>query len=217
MSSFFNLDNPIFTFLGKLFDIMVLSLVYIICCIPVITIGSATTALYYTIVKVIRKNRGYLMKEFFRSFKENFKIGTISWIFILLFSLILYVNNQITQQMEGTMGVVLYYTYRSAAILILITTLYLFPVLSRFQLGVWQLFKTSFFLSIKHLPSTILLVLLAVIFGLASYLTIILILFAPALCLYVSSFLLERVFKKYIPKQDESEFGESKLDQWYLD
>lgn len=217
MSSFFNLDNPIFTFLGKLFDIMVLSLVYIICCIPVITIGSATTALYYTIVKVIRKNRGYLMKEFFRSFKDNFKIGTISWIFILLFSLILYINNQITQQMEGTMGVVLYYTYRSAAILILITTLYLFPVLSRFQLGVWQLFKTSFFLSIKHLPSTILLVLLAVIFGLASYLTIILILFAPALCLYVSSFLLERVFKKYIPKQDESEFGESKLDQWYLD
>lgn len=217
MSNFFNLDNPIFTFLGKAFDIMVLSFVYLICCIPIITIGPATTALYYTIVKVIRKNRGYLVREFFHSFKDNFKIATISWIIILLFSGILYINNEIIQQMKGTMSIILFYTYRCATVLLLITAIYLFPVLSRFKLGVWQLFKTSFFLSIKHLPTTILLTLFAIIFGLASYLTIILILFAPAIFLYVSSFLLERIFKKYIPKQEEGESNEGKIDQWYLD
>lgn len=217
MSSFFNLDNPVFTFLGKLFDILVLGLVYLVCCIPVITIGPATTALYYTIVKVIRRDRGYLMKEFFHSFKDNFKIGMISWLIILLFCGILYMNTNIAKQMEGNLGVVLYYIYCSAGMLVFITTIYIFPVLSRFQLGIWQLFKTSFFLAIKHFPSTILLAVLYAASGLISYLTIILILIAPALCFYISSFLMERILKKYTPKQDTDESGESKTDEWYLE
>lgn len=217
MNNFFNLDNPIFTFLGKVFDIMMLSFIYIICCIPIITIGPATTALYYTIVKVIRKNRGYIMREFFKSFKENFKVATISWIIILLFGAILSFNIQLTEQMKGTMGAVLIYTYRFAIIIIFSTTIYLFPVLSRFKVGVWQLFRTSFYLSIKHLPSTLLLALIALILGLASYLTGILLLFAPAICFYISSFLLERIFKKYIPKQEDNETDDVKVDEWYLE
>lgn len=217
MGSFFNLDNPAFTFLGKLFDIVVLELVYFICCIPIITIGPATAALYYTIVKVIRKDRGYLLKEFFHSFKENFKVGTISWIIILVFGVILYMNINIAKQMEGNLGVVLYYIYCSATVLVLITTIYIFPVLSRFQLGVLQLFKTSFFLAIKHFPSTILLAVLSVAFGLISYITIILILIAPAICFYISSFLFERILKKYTPKQDTDDSGDSKVDEWYLE
>src|SRR5699024_9823299 len=125
------------------------------------------------------------------SFKENFKVGTISWIIILVLGVILYMNINIAKQMEGNLGVALYYIYCSATVLVLITTIYIFPVLSRFQLGVLQLFKTSFFLAIKHFPSTILLAVLLVALGLISYITIILILIAPAIYFYISSFLFE--------------------------
>ena len=166
---------------------------------------------------MIRKDRGYLLKEFFHSFKENFKVGTISWIIILVLGVILYMNINIAKQMEGNLGVALYYIYCSATVLVLITTIYIFPVLSRFQLGVLQLFKTSFFLAIKHFPSTILLAVLLVALGLISYITIILILIAPAIYFYISSFLFERILKKYTPKQDTDESGDSKVDEWYLE
>ena len=68
MSGFFNLDNPFFSIMGKIFDMMVISVVYILICIPIITIGPATTALYYVVVKLIRRERGYVFSEFFKSF-----------------------------------------------------------------------------------------------------------------------------------------------------
>lgn len=215
MNSFFNMDNGIFVFLGKVFDIMMIGVIYLICCIPIITIGPATTALYYTIVKSIRKNRGYVTKEFFKSFKENFKVGTISWVIVLLIMGVLYANIQLAKGMSGNLGVVLGYIYRTTALFLAFATIYLFPVLSRFKIGVKQLFKTSFFLAIKHLPTTILLGILFAVSGVAMYLIIILPLIVPAICYYLSSFLMERVLKKYMPKEEENE--DTKKDQWYLE
>ena len=76
MGNLFNMDNAFFSFISKVCDIMILSTVWILLCIPIITIGPASTALYYAVVKVVRRERGYLLREFFRSFKMNFKRGT---------------------------------------------------------------------------------------------------------------------------------------------
>ena len=73
MRDFFNSDNRIMRALGKLFDIGDLSIVFILFCIPVVTIGAALTALYYTTVKVVRRERGYVFHEFWHCFKTNFK------------------------------------------------------------------------------------------------------------------------------------------------
>ena len=56
----------------KIFDIMALGFLWILCSLPVITIGASTTALYYAMVKSVKNNDGYVTKEFFRSFKLNF-------------------------------------------------------------------------------------------------------------------------------------------------
>ena len=63
----------------KIFDIMALGFLWILCSLPVITIGASTTALYYAIVKSVKNNDGYVTKEFFRSFKLNFIPATILW------------------------------------------------------------------------------------------------------------------------------------------
>jgi uncharacterized membrane protein YesL len=88
MNNFFNMDNKFFTVLSKACDILFLSVVWALLCIPVITIGPATTAMYYVIVKVIRRERGYLFREFFKAFKSNFKYGAISGVILTVIFLI---------------------------------------------------------------------------------------------------------------------------------
>ena len=89
MGNFFNLDNPLFSILNKICDMLFVSIIYIILCLPIFTIGPATTALYYAVVKVIRRERGYISREFFRSFKLNFKRGTIVGLVLTLLFIIL--------------------------------------------------------------------------------------------------------------------------------
>ena len=73
----FNWDNIVFQMLGKLVDCVWVSILWVICCIPVFTIGASTTALYYTVHKSIRGDRGYTTRTFFGAFRDNFKAATL--------------------------------------------------------------------------------------------------------------------------------------------
>ena len=72
MGKLFDLDSPIMNFLGKLADLIILNILAFICCIPIVTAGASMTALYYVCLKMVRNNEGYIMKSFFKSFKQNF-------------------------------------------------------------------------------------------------------------------------------------------------
>ena len=91
MGRFFNLDSPLMTFLSKMADLMILNLLTLICCIPIITAGDAMTALYYMTVKMVKNEECYLVKGYFKSFKENFKQATIIWLIALLVGIIMIV------------------------------------------------------------------------------------------------------------------------------
>ena len=84
MGNLFNMDNFFFRFMGKFFDAAVLSIVFTLCCIPVITIGPATTALYYATVKSVRRDRSYPIKEFFHSFKRDFRQSFIMELILII-------------------------------------------------------------------------------------------------------------------------------------
>ena len=76
----FNWDNIVFQILGKLVDCVWVSILWVICCIPVFTIGASTTALYYTVHKSIRGDRGYTTRTFFGAFRDNFKAATLPYL-----------------------------------------------------------------------------------------------------------------------------------------
>lgn len=101
MSGIFNYENPIFSFLGKVIDLISLSVLWVILCLPIVTIGPATTALYYTVVKVVRKERSYLFREFFKSFKSNFKYGALATIIVVLLAAILWFDFNFAKLMMG--------------------------------------------------------------------------------------------------------------------
>jgi uncharacterized membrane protein YesL len=219
MSNFFNLDNGFFTFLGKVCDVIFLSAIWVVICIPIITIGPANTALYYATVKVIRRERGYLFREFFKSFKLNFKRGAIIGVVLTILYIILIFDLLASWSALGdatNMGSILFGIYIAITLLLTSFTLYAFPVLSRFEMTVKQLVKTVFYMSMRHLPYSLgmLIVTAAAVFGV---LFIPLLIFVvPAVATFLNSFLMERVLKKYMPKAEDSEEDTSK-DQWYLE
>lgn len=216
MSSIFNLDNPFFTGLNKIVDAIFLSILFLITCIPIVTIGPALTALYYATAKSLRRDRGYVSKEYFKAFKMNFGQGLVTGLLVMLMVGILIVDWNYAKRLHGNLGAVLFTIFTALMVILLFISIYIFPILSRFKTKLGQLFKTAFFMSIRHLPSTILMVIIIAFFALIVYLVWIPIIFAPALCALLISFLMERIFKKYMPPKSEEEES-SGVDEWYLE
>ena len=211
MGSFFSLEGGFFSGMGKIFDIMLVSLLWVLCCIPIITIGPATTALYYCVVKSIRRERGYVAKEFFHSFKVNLKQGTIVGLIFILLAVVMSFNFHIVRQMEGKLGSILFGIYIALSLFIIITAIYVFPNLSRFTLTFKNLFKNSIIMAIRHLPFTII---IAVIVAFAAFLMWwipIAALFVPGVACLLVSFLMEKILKKYTPEDA------GRPDAWYME
>lgn len=220
MNNFFNLDNPIFTFLSKVCDLLFLSIVWVLLCIPVITIGPANTALYYAVVKVVRRERGYLFREFFKSFRLNFKRGAIIGVILTIIFAVLAFDIYLSWGNigeKGKQGSIMLGVFVAITVLTLCFSLYIFPILSRFDMTIMQLIKAAIFMSIKHLPYTIgmVAVTIAVIVGTAFFQ--ILIFFAPAVCVLINSLLMERILKKYVPQAANTDDEDAKKDEWYLE
>ncbi|MCR5155010.1 MAG: YesL family protein [Lachnospiraceae bacterium] len=220
--SVFNPDNKFFGFMGKIFDVVVLSLVWLITAIPFpVTFIPATCALYYTVVKNVRKERGYLLKEYFRSFKLNFKYGMFySLIFSVFGFLLFYIDfgyaKDLTEQ-GSQYGSMFLGVFIIIALFFFSLLVFLPAVLSRFTGKFTFYFKTSFFMATRHFITSLLLIIIWGVACLGVYIIPALMLFLPALAMLLSSFLIERVFKKYMPKKEEADEKNPDEDHWYLD
>lgn len=214
MNSFFNMDNPVMRFLGKTFDVMILCLLWAVFSIPLITIGASTTALYYATVKVIRRDRGYLFKEFWKSFKMNFLQATICWLLVVGGAALFLMNLKFASGIEGDMGTLLMLVYGFLGILVIGCGVYVFPVLSRFSMKTIQLIKTCVFLFFKYIPKSILLLLITVATALLLYIMPGAIFILPASAALLFSLIMEPILKIYTPHVEDEE---EKKDEWYLE
>ena len=153
---FFNSDNPFWRGMGRIFDACVLNVLWLLCCVPVFTVGPATTAFYYAMIGLIRGEETYVHKDFFRSFGRNFKQSTLVGLILLATGGFLAVDVYICRH-SGT-GI---FTFMMVFFFILFVlwcfvTLYTFPLLAKFDYKMKDLFVMAFTLSIKHLPQTLL-------------------------------------------------------------
>lgn len=219
MGNFFNLDNPFFRFMGKVFDVIMLSVVFIVVCIPVITIGPALSALYYSSVKAIRRDRSYPVREFFKAFKRDFRQSFFVGFFLMLFGIIIYVDTRFAIEYIKTGLTNLRYIYLIIGIVISFIAVYIFPLISRFSLKTLQLFKLAFYLAIRHFLTTLVSVILLLGAALLVYLSAGLALFfVPATTAILISIMMERVLRKCLDlvKINEEGSNENK-DRWYLE
>lgn len=204
MGDFLNLDNKFFQGVGKVVDCIWLSILWLIFSIPVITSGAATTALYYTVNKVVRNGRGYIWQEFWSSFKSNLKQSTLIWFIVTIIYAVLGFDLYVMYQMAKA-GDKLGSFYMVFVVLIALVTMwvfYLFPYLARFVNTTKQILKNSAYMAIFNLPWTIVLfvLFLAVVMGLIYMPPIIMV--VPAVYTLLKNLILEKIFKKYMSPED---------------
>ena len=70
MDRLFNMDNKFFVFMGRVADLIILNLLCILCCLPIVTAGASVTAMFYVTLKMARNEESYIVRSFFKSFKE---------------------------------------------------------------------------------------------------------------------------------------------------
>lgn len=209
----FNLDSPVMVFLTKVANLMILNLLTIICCIPIITAGPAVTALYYVTIKMARGDDPYIVKSYFKSFKENFKQGAIIGIGMLVLTVVIILDWEVVLlMMSGTAATVLKVVLGVVTIFFVMTGLYIFPVLSRFENTIKQTVKNAFLISIMSLPKTVVIVLihllpLGLLFLTIQALPFLFLLGMPAVA-YLSSMMFVRVFKKFEPEEEDPGNGD---------
>ena len=151
-------DVPLFQLIYKLVNTVVAGVLWVLCCIPVVTAGAATTALYYTIVKTVRHGRGTVFSTFFRAFRDNFKTATAATVMMLAYCAVSCLGVMIAAQLTQATGTVAFAPYLAGTAFLpwALVLPYLFPVLSRFDYKVGGLFLNAFTLSIRHFASTLL-------------------------------------------------------------
>lgn len=197
--------NPVLDFINTLCNFVALNLVFLITCLPVITIGTALSSLYYVTLREARGEYGYLVRTYLREFKNNFKKGTIAFAILFLIGAILLFNIAFWFG-TGTMPATILTGVLIAAMIgwFLIFT-YTFPLIGRFENSTKQTLKNAFGLAMSNMKATFALIIIdAFVFFLCLFLSpmkLIMVLFGFAFTAYCQSFVFKKVFEPYETEQ----------------
>ena len=130
----FSSDGWFSRFFGTLGDIIIVNILFILCSIPIVTMGASMSAMYFTLLKKQRTGEnGGVVKLFFKGFKDNFKQSTISWLLFLLISFIFTLDFNLFGKGGPQENKLMYYTSVVLMILTCFIAIYLFPVISAFK------------------------------------------------------------------------------------
>ena len=207
MSGFFNTDNKLWSSVNSAVDAILLNMMWLITCIPIFTIGAATTAFYYTTHKVIRNQRSGIWTEYWASFKGNFKQATKAWLIFLAMFVVFYFDiNIFVEYMQAgeTIGIMAYFFYGLLAV-VLIWFMYVFAYMARFEDDLKTTLKNAAIMAFTN-PGYSLIVLVLVAGSL--YVCRILMMFSwfvPAIAMVFINLVLEKVFRKYMTEEELAE------------
>ncbi|MBP3880437.1 MAG: YesL family protein [Lachnospiraceae bacterium] len=146
--NFLHIESPVMKKLGVMADLLILNLVTLVCCLPIVTAGAAFTAMHYVLLKIVRGEEGYVIKTFFRAFRENFLQGTILWIIMAAVYAALFVDWRILRMQGDEFPVFMNVLLLAAVLIIYMISLYVFPILSRYQNTVPGTIKAALTMSV---------------------------------------------------------------------
>lgn len=194
-------------FIARFWDIIKLNIIFILYCIPIITIGPALGALSSITMSMIQGKHIYIFSDFHDAFKANWKQSTICYficclIFILLgVSLLFYFR----LAQEKPIFYFIFFVCLSITFLFVLASLYIYPLLTTASLCIKDIFKNSILLSLVCLKNSLLCTLVyVIILGLNLFffpLTFLLLLvFTFSTLSFITSFATWSGIKKFIIK-----------------
>lgn len=149
----FSPDSKFMEIFGRITDLILLNLLFIITCLPVFTIGAASAALYTLCFRLMREEYSGIVKSYFRAFRDNLKPATAVWGILLAAAVPAVYYLSLTTRMEGILA---YsgFVFLLILIMVLMTGSYVFPWISQFENTPVQSLKNALILSISRLPRT---------------------------------------------------------------
>ena len=214
MNKLFNLDSPFMQALSRMTDMVFLSVLWFLCCIPVITIGPATAAMYYVTLKWARQDDVKIFSGFFRAFKENFKQGVVMNLFFLVVGAILFFDYIYMGAIEGTGAMICSMCFLVMGIWLLCMMFYAYPLQAQFVNPVKRTLMNAAILSMRKVGTTVIVFVLNIlpVFCALKLFTIFLrtlplwILLIPGVIATVCGKLFAKLFDPYLkPAEDETE------------
>jgi len=204
MRRMLDINNPVMKILTGIFDLMMLSVLWAVFSLPVLTMGAASAAMYKTAYSYVRKGEEYLWKTFWTAFKSNLKRSTLAWLVVLAVLGLLVLDAAVFRGMlirNEAFGWV-YYVVLVLTVLALTWTVYLSAYSARFNGTVREVLHFSFLLFRLH-PLKTLLVAGEVLVGILTALSFpALLILIPAAVYWGASFPIDWVFLQHLQPAD---------------
>lgn len=206
MRGIFSVDGKFYSITSKILDMVIVSVLWLIGCIPIITFFTSTSSMYHTVVKCIRYERGKVFEEFKEAYKKNLKQGIELTLFYgMIGAVIVFLDYRIFifSQSRTSMQFIL------AVGMLILTVVYIsnlfwnIPVFSRFSNTFGRIIQLNFVISIRYIIRGILLALIAVVVMILFLASNELIIILPALMVFAMSYISESVMHLYMPNQEE--------------
>lgn len=214
MNKLFDLDSPIMQFLSRMADLVVLSFLWFVCCLPIITIGPATAAMYYVTLKLTRKEEVQITQCFFQGFKSNFKQGVIMNLIFIVVGVILAWDYLIMLSVEGTYGLICCTSFLVMEIWMLCIMFYAYPLQAQFYNTIRRTLMNAAILSMRKFLSTVMFFALNMLPVIVAFISLpvfvklapVWVLLTPGLSAYLCSMRLNKLFEPYLkPAEKEQE------------
>ena len=200
----FSMDGKFLSGFNKVTDLVTLNLLWLLCCIPIVTIGASTSALYQVSIQIVEDRDSYIARSFFQAFRENFKQATIVWLCTLIVGAVLISDMFIVSHFFASSGIsVILGLLFVICVLLFAGSLYFFPVIAYFRNSTKKIFTNSFRLAFGRLGTTLQLFLIGLIpmiililfrdnIIVGSFLIVVIV---PSLTVFLKSVLLAKLFK----------------------
>lgn len=212
MNRIFGQDTVFFRGMNQVGNVIAVTLMWLVGCIPVVTIGTSTTAMYYTMVKSVRHGEGYVTREFLGAYKKNLKNGILLMLVFLLLTGVLAVDRIYVDQVQTQAAAAMSLGYTLLLLIVAGLFIYIWPVVSRFTMGKWDCFRLALLMVFRHLPFTVVFLVLWILGICVVWLIPVPMIFVvPGACCYAESFLMEKLLRKYMTKPEREE----DLEKWY--
>lgn len=201
LSNLFRPEGKFFQFGSKAADLIAVSLLWLLCCIPLVTVGPACTAMYNVVVQNIRRGQGgSVWQQFWRIFRRDFRQSLMFMMLATALAAALLISILLLTR-SGAHGLGI--PVLEAVLLLLVLTLpYAFALISRFENSFPRLLRLTLLLTFRHFPASVLMAAILALGAFLVYLHLPLAALMPGLICLCTSFVTESIFRKYRPASE---------------
>ena len=211
-------DSPIMSFLARVADLVILNVLWLLCCLPVVTAGASTTAMYHVVRHLQEESISSVTRDFFRSFKSDFRQATPVYLLLLIPAAAVVMNAWIlSAQSSDVVPVYVRAIWMVSALMLTFVVSFVYPVMAYFDDTVWKTLRTAAVLAVAKLPRTVLisainlLPIIILFVSLPFFLrsSIFWLLIGGSLTAYLNMLILRPVFKKIIDERPGADAPDS--------